>query len=64
MKPVKDMAGLTWACGFTQKAWTFCSVAQRRHRRRGCCSKVAQDGAELLTLPIRLDRDAAEQLLL
>src|SRR5271157_4586286 len=58
------MTGRTWACSLTQKAWAFCSVAQHRQCRCGCCSNVAQDGAELLTLPIRLDRDAAEKLLL
>ena len=56
------MTRRTWACGLTQKAWAFCTVAQHRHRGRGRCAKPAQDGAELLTLPIRLDRDAAEQL--
>jgi hypothetical protein len=58
------MTGRTWACGLTQKAWAFCSVAQHRQCRCGCCSNVAQNGAELLTLPIRLDGDAAEKLLL
>jgi hypothetical protein len=47
-----------------KKAWAFCSVAQHRQCRCGCCSNVAQDRVELLTLPIRLDRDAAEKLLL
>src|SRR5208283_5088153 len=64
MKPVEDMTRRTWARGFTQKPRAFCSIAQHRHRRRGPCSKVTQDGAELLTLPVRLDRDAAEQPLL
>ena len=64
MKPVEDMTRRTWARGFTQKPRAFCSIAQHRHRRRGRCSKVTQDAAELLTLPIRLDWDAAKQLLL
>jgi hypothetical protein len=42
---------------------TFCSIAQHRHQRRGPCSTVARDGAELLTLAIGLDWDAAEQSL-
>jgi hypothetical protein len=58
-EPIQDMTRRARACGFTQKPWTFCSIAQHRQRRRGRCSKVTQDAAELLTLPIRLDWDAA-----
>src|SRR5208337_3418184 len=64
VKPIQDMTGWTWACGLTQKAWAFCSVAQHRYRRSGRCAEVTQDRVELLTLRIRLDRDAAEKLLL
>jgi hypothetical protein len=64
MEPVQNVTRRSWASGLTQKAWTFGSVAQHRYWRRGRCAKVAQDGAELMTLPIRLDRDATEQLLL
>jgi hypothetical protein len=51
----------TWARGLTKKAWAFGSVAQHRYRRSGRCAEVTQDRVELLTLPIRLDRDAAEK---
>ena len=61
---IQDMTGRSWARGLTKKAWAFCSVAQHRQFRCGCCSNVAQDDAELLTLPIRLDGDTAEKLLL
>jgi len=58
------MTGRSGACGLAQKAWAFCSVAQHRYRRSGRCAEVTQDRVELLTLPIRLDGDAAEKLLL
>ena len=64
MEPIQDMTRRTWARGLTKKAWAFCSVAQHRYRRSGRCAEVTQDRVELLTLPIRLDRDAAEKLLL
>ena len=58
------MTRRTSARGLTKKAWAFCSVAQHRYRRSERCAEVTQDRVELLTLPIRLDRDAAEKLLL
>ena len=61
VKPIQDMTRRTWARGLTKKACAFCSVAQHRYRRRGRRAEVTQDRVELLTLPIRLDRDAAEK---
>ena len=42
----------------------FGSVSQQRNRRLRRGSKTAQDTAQLQTLAIRLDRYAAEQLML
>ena len=64
VEPIQDMTRRTSARGLTKKAWAFCSVAQHRYRRSERCAEVTQDRVELLTLPIRLDRDAAEKLLL
>jgi hypothetical protein len=58
------MTRRTWARGLTKNAWAFGSVDQHRYRRSERCAKVTQDCVELLTLLIRLDRDAAEKLLL
>ena len=58
------MTRRTWARSLTKKVRAFGSVAQHRYRRSGRCAEVTQDRVELLTLPIRFDRDAAEKPLL
>src|SRR4051812_23679287 len=60
MKPVQYVAGWTDACRLSERARAISAVAQDGHRRARRRAEAMQHTPQLLLLPVRLGRHAAE----